>query len=109
MGQLYGFIPVDSQMVPCIVTVKLIDQTYQLDFRYNEEGGFFTVGLATVTPGDNTLCHGEVIRYGKPLFEQFNDERYPLPLIIPYCFEGEETVITFDNFGGSVKLWVTER
>ena len=49
-------------------------------------------------------------RYGKPLFEQFADERYPLPLIIPAAAEGDRIeTIDYDNFGRTVKLWLIER
>lgn len=102
------YIPIVSDDVPCTFDIKLVDRTYAMTVRYNEEGDFFTVDLATALPTE-LLCYGEVIRYGKPLFEQFSDERYPLPLIVPLCGVGDVDAITYDNFGHAVKLWLIDR
>ena len=51
-----------------------------------------------------------MLRYGKPLFEAFNDERYPLPVICPLCATGDEIdTITYDNFGTKVRLYLFDR
>lgn len=105
-----SYIPVTAGMVPCVMDIKLVDRTYRMDFKYNEAGGFFTVGLSIPIPTNERLCYGEIIRYGKPLFEQFSDERYPLPLIIPAAAEGGDIEsVTYDNLGAEVKLWLVDR
>lgn len=49
-------------------------------------------------------------RYGRPLFGSVEDERFPLPVIIPQCLTGEDIdTVTFDNFGKQVKLYLHER
>ena len=74
-GQEIRFIDVDSDRVPCSLLVKLTDRTYRMTFAYNEAADFFTVSLEISNSGGNTpLVYGEVLRYGKPLFEAFNDE-----------------------------------
>ena len=99
-GQEIHFIDVDSDRVPCSLLVKLTDRTYRMTFAYNEAADFFTVSLEI----------GEVLRYGKPLFEAFNDERYPLPVICPLCLTGDEIdTITYDNFGTKVRLYLFDR
>ena len=104
------YIPVTAGMVPCTLDIKLDDKTYKMAFKYNEEGAFFSVDLSVPVPNNVLLCYGEIIRYGKPLFEQFADERYPLPLIIPAAAEGDRIeTIDYDNFGRTVKLWLIER
>ena len=55
------------------------------------------------------LCYGDPIRYGRPMFGSIEDDRYPIPVIIPYCLEGKETEVTEDNFGKSIKLYLHER
>ena len=90
--QELSYIPITAEMVPCTLEVKLTDKTYRMAFKYNESGGFFTVDLSV------------------PVFEQFSDERYPLPLIIPAAVEGDQIEhITYDNFGDPVKLWLLPR
>lgn len=82
-----------------------------MTFRYNEVGDFFTVDLETVSGGSSApLVYGEVLRCGKPLFEAFNDERYPLPVLCPLCLTGDEIEeITYDNFGTQVRLYLFDR
>ena len=91
--------------------MKLTDRTYRMTFAYNEAADFFTVSLEISNSGGNTpLVYGEVLRYGKPLFEAFNDERYPLPVICPLCLTGDEIdTITYDNFGTKVRLYLFDR
>ena len=78
------------------------------DSKYNEAGSFFTVDLAT-SDGE-PLVYGDIVRYGRPLFGSVEDERFPLPVIIPQCLTGEDIdTVTFDNFGKQVKLYLHER
>lgn len=110
-GQEMEFIDIDKDCVPFSFSVKLTDRTYRMTFRYNEVGDFFTVDLETVSGGSSDpLAYGEVLRYGKPLFEAFNDERYPLPVLCPLCLTGDEIdEITWDNFGTQVRLYLFDR
>jgi hypothetical protein len=110
-GQEIEYIDIDAERVPCSFLIKLVDRTYRLTFFYNEAAGFFTVNLEINSSGENTvLVYGEVLRYGKPLFEAFNDERYPLPVICPLCLTGDDIdVITYDNFGTKVRLYLFDR
>lgn len=110
-GREVQYIDVESGRVPCSLLVKLVDRTYRLTFRYNEIAGSFTVDLELSGSGENTpLVFGEVLRYGKPLFEAFNDERYPLPVICPLCLTGDDVeTITYENFGSQVRLYLFDR
>ena len=102
------YISVEKDQIPYAFPIKLTDRTYRLTVDYNEGGGFFTIDLAT-TAGE-TLCYGEVLRYGTPLFEAISDERYPLPVVMPLCATGDAIdEITWDNFGDTVKLYLFER
>lgn len=44
-----------------------------------------------------------------PMFGSVEDDRYPIPVIIPYCLERKESRITESNFGKTVKLYLHER
>lgn len=107
--QPLGVIPIQATDVPCAFSIKLQDRTYRMEWQYNETGDFFTVNLAITGSGEE-LCFGEILRYGKPLFEQFNDEKYPLPVIVPLCPTGEQiSAITYENFGQEVQLLILPR
>ncbi len=97
---------------PYSFSVKLIDKTYNFTIKYNEAGGFYTADLYTNT-GD-VLAFGDPIRYGRALFNSIEDERFPLPVIMPYSLTGDYighkiSEITPDNFGSVVRLYLHER
>ena len=109
LGKSVSFIPVDVAKVPYTFSLKLGDKTYSFLLRYNEQGGFFTVDLSIASTGEH-LCYGDPVRYGRPLFGSVEDDRYPLPVIIPLCLTGDDiSEITFDNFGKKVKLYLYDR
>ena len=110
-GRTIQYIDVSAELTPTTFLIKLVDKTYRLTFRYNPRGQFFTVDLGLDSSGDTLpLVYGEVLRYGKPLFEAYNDERYPLPVICPLCLTGDQIDdITYDNFGNAVKLYIFDR
>ena len=102
------YIDIDVSKVPYSFSIKLTDKTYTFTIKYNEVGKFFTVDLLGLN-GD-VLVFGEIIRYGRALFNVVEDERFPLPVIIPVCITGEEiSEVTPENFGKEVKLYLYER
>lgn len=102
------YIPIDNASVPYSFVTKLEDRTFTFCIKYNGQGGFYTVDLYVTATGE-LLCYGDPIRYGRPLFSSVEDERYPLPVIIPYCLTGESMEVTKDNLGRSVQLYLHER
>jgi len=107
MGHEVEYIDVNTSKVPYKFSVKLIDKTYTFTIKYNEQGGFFTADLET-TQGE-VLAYGDVIRYGRQLFGSIEDDRFPLPVIIPRAFTPGVEEVTFENFGKEVKLYLFER
>ena len=109
LGQSVKYIPIDVSKVPYTFSAQLDDKTYSFLIRYNGEGGFFTADLSIASTGER-LCYGDPIRYGRPLFGSVEDDRYPLPVIIPLCLTGDDIhEVTFDNLGKQVKLYLYER
>lgn len=107
-GKEVEYIDVDSKKIPCGLSIKLTDRTYHMIFKYNAIGDFFTVDLKTSQ--NELLAYGEIIRYGRPLFGTVEDERFPLPIIIPRCLTGDNIdTITYDNFDKEVKLYLHQR
>ncbi len=103
------YIGVDTSKVPYNFSVKLEDRTYTFSIRYNAQGGFFTADLSITATGE-VLVYGDIIRYGRPMFNSVEDDRFPIPVIIPRCLTGDDIhEITWDNFGKQVKLYLYER
>lgn len=102
------YIDVDVSRVPYSFSVKLTDRTYTFTIKYNAEGGFFTIDLLDIN--GNVLAFGEIIRYGRPLFNVLEDERFPIPVIIPVCISNDDiSEVTWENFGRDVKLYLYDR
>ena len=80
------YIDIDVSKVPYSFSIKLTDKTYTFTVKYNEVGKFFTIDLLDLN-GD-VLVFGEIIRYGRALFNVVEDARFPLPVIIPVCITG---------------------
>ena len=109
LGVDVEYIDIDTSKVPYTFSVKLADKTYPFVIRYNDVGGFFTADLSIASTG-KLLAYGDPIRYGRPLFGSIEDERFPLPVIIPLCLSGDKIdTVTWDNLGNDVKLYLFER
>ena len=109
LGAEVEYIDIDTSKVPYTFSVKLTDRTYSFTIRYNDVGEFFTADLSVASTGE-VLAYGDPIRYGRPLFNAIEDERFPLPVIIPLCLSGDDVdTVTWDNFGDEVKLYLYER
>lgn len=108
LGTPVSYIDVDTDKIPYTFSVRLEDKTFSFTVKYNQEGGFFTIDL-TSSSGE-VLAYGDIVRYGRPLFGSIEDERFPLPVIIPKCVNGENiSKVTWENFGNQVKLYLHER
>lgn len=103
-----SYIPVDAESVPYSFDIKLDDRTFTFCLKYNDQGGFYTADLYVTATGE-VLCYGDPIRYGRQMFGSIEDERYPLPTIVPYCLTGEAVEVTRDNLGKTVQLYLHER
>lgn len=102
------YLDVDVSRVPYSFSVKLVDKTFTFTIKYNAEGKFFTVDLFDIN--GNVLAFGEIIRYERALFNVIEDERFPIPVIIPTCITGDDiSEVTAENFGKEVKLYLYER
>ena len=98
LGQEVEYIDIDVSKVPYTFSVKLSDKTYSFTIRYN------------VTATGEVLAYGDPIRYGRPLFGPVEDERFPLPVIIPLCLTGDDVdTVTWENLGEDVKLYLFDR
>jgi hypothetical protein len=107
MGQEVAYIDIDVAKIPYRFSVKLADKTYTFTFKWNAQGQFFTADLET-TSGE-ILAYGDIVRYGRQLFGSIEDDRFPRQAIVPLSFEDKVEVVTFENFGKSVKLYLFER
>ncbi len=112
LGNEVKYIDVRPDKVPYSFTIKLTDKTYTFTIKYNEYGGFYTADLLGNT--GEVLAFGEPIRYGRVMFNSIEDERFPLPVIVPLSLSGDYigdkvSEVTQDNFGNVVRLYLYDR
>lgn len=100
-------LPVAPDKIPYTFMIKLGDRTFCLTFKYNAYAAFYTVDLETAN--GEVLAYGDPLRYGRPLFGPLEDERFPLPVMIPLCPGGGESEVTAGNFGKTVKIYLYPR
>lgn len=110
MGGSYTveYIPINTDKVPYNFHMKLGDRTFVLTIKYNEQAELYTADLKIAATGE-ILCYGDPILYGRALFNTVEDERFPQPVIIPYCLHGNADRVTKENFGKTVQLYLHER
>ena len=102
------YINIDASKVPYSFSIKLTDKTFSFTVKYNDTGGFYTIDL--LDANGNVLVFGEIVSYARPLFNVVEDERFPIPVIIPLCITGDSiSEVTKENFGKDVKLYLRER
>lgn len=108
LNQDVEYIDIDNSKVPYSFSIKLTDKTFTFTVKYNDAGGFYTIDLYDVN--GEVLAFGEVVRYGRALFNVVEDEWFPIPVIIPVCITDDGvTEVTKENFGKDVKLYLYER
>ena len=98
-------IPIDKESIPYRFEIELRAEIFEMEIHYNSEYDFFTL---TLYSGEDELLCIEKIVYGKKLFEEFEDSRFPKVDIIPRDDAGNESHVTWDNLNETVFLEVIE-
>jgi hypothetical protein len=106
-GVEINYIPITPDAIPYQFQIQLIDRTYTLVVKWSDYSATYTLDLITLD--GIVLSYGDPVRYGRQMFGNVEDERYPLPVIIPYCFAGTEEEVTHENFGRTVQLYMFDR
>ena len=108
LGHQVEYIDIMPERVPYTFTIRLGDRTYPITVKYNCCGDFYTMDLQTLQ--GEVLAFGDPVRYGRTMFNAIEDERFPMPVILPYCLTGDDiSEVTQDNLGSAVRLYLHER
>lgn len=98
-------IEINKGNIPYTFKISLSNELYEMRIDYNNTADLFTVSLSK---GDITLCTGEPIVYGQPLFgDLVNRGDFPKVSITPIDESGESNAVTYDNLSRTVLLKVT--
>lgn len=94
-------IVINKTLIPYTFNIVLGAEEFSFRVDYNNLGGFFTVGLSK---SGKTLCSGEPIMYGKPLFSDIRNTEFPAVDIVPYDPSGDYNAVTRENLCEGVLL-----
>lgn len=97
-------IPIEKELIPYSFEILLGAELYELGLKYNEKAELFTV---TLSKDGEVLVYDEPIIYGNILFEnEYQSGVFPALEMQAWDESGEETEITYDNFGETVFLTI---
>lgn len=96
---------IKKDIIPYTFNIALQNEMFEMRIDYNNTADLFTVSL---TKDGETLCIGEPVIYGKPLFSDIaNRGNFPKVTITPIDESGEINAVTFDNLSKTVLLRVS--
>ncbi|MCI3027683.1 hypothetical protein LMF32_00845 [Desemzia sp. C1] len=92
--------------IPVVFEVDLGGTVYLMGINNNMEYDFLTVDL--FDSDSEALVLGEKMIIDRPLFEDYTDDRFPGPVIIPSDTSKNETKVTANNLGVTVFLYIDD-
>lgn len=98
------YINIDKSAIPYRFEIELRSEMFEFEVRYNEDYEFFTIVLYK----DGEYLAEEKLVYGKELFEEVEDVRFPKVDIVPNDPGGLQKKITYQNLNETVFLEVIE-
>ncbi|QBO37285.1 hypothetical protein EQG49_12850 [Periweissella cryptocerci] len=101
-----NYIPIDKDNLPERFEFDFGEETFIFEFKFNERMGYFTASV--FDEDEDAIVVGEKLIYGEPLWNDLNNELLPIVSIVPFDESGNETEITFDNFGETVFLFIDD-
>lgn len=95
---------VKKEQIPYGFSIALGMDKFTMRFAYNRQADLFTVSLYRA---GKLLCSNEPVIYGTPLFRDIYDSGvFPMLTIVPLDESGNETAVTYKNFGETVFLTI---
>jgi hypothetical protein len=99
-------IEINKDLIPYQFDILLGSDLFTLRVDYNKAADLFTIGLYK---DGEMICAGEPLIYGVPLFSDiFTVGQYPEIDIVPLDESGQESAVTWDNFGKTVFLTIDD-
>ena len=100
-------IEVNKKLIPYSFNIVLAGELFNMAFDYNKTADLFT---CTLSKNGEVVVHNEPIVYGVPLFaDVYRADLCPALDIVPLDEAGNESAVTFDNFGKTVFLTIDDQ
>lgn len=100
-------IEVEKELLPYNFNIALAGDEFNMAFDYNKTAELFT---CTLSKEDEVLVYNEPIIYGVEMFaDVYKSGLFPMLSIVPLDEAGNETAVTYDNFGKTVFLTIDDQ
>lgn len=101
-----NIIEVDKELLPYNFNIVLAGEEFNMSFMYNKTADLFT---CTLSKEKEVLVYNEPIIYGVEMFaDVYKSGLFPMLAIVPLDEAGNETAVTYANFGKTVFLTIDE-
>lgn len=103
-------VEINKNEIPYRYDLDLGEETFTLEFYYNETGDFFSVNLykRDEAGNDAPLVMGEKLVLDVPLWSDIADLEMPAPSLIPLDTSGNETRISWESMGKTIFLFIDD-
>lgn len=100
-------IEVDKELIPYSFNIVLAGEMFNMAFDYNKTADLFT---CTLSKNGEVVVHNEPLVYGVPLFaDVYKADLFPALDIVPLDEAGNESAVTYANFGKTVFLTIDDQ
>ena len=101
-----NIIKVTKELLPYSFDIVLAGEEFNMEFMYNDSAGLFT---CTLSKDGEVLVYNEPIIYGVEMFaDVYRSGLFPMLSIVPLDEAGNESAVTYDNFGKTVFLTIDD-
>lgn len=96
---------IEKSLVPYDFDIVLGGALFNITVDFNNTGRFFTLGLKR---NGEVICSGDPIVYGRKLFSDVKNDKFPTIDIVPLDLSGGYNVVTRENLCDGVLLIVDD-
>jgi hypothetical protein len=97
------YIEIVKDLIPYRFEISVLDELFTMEVHYNNDYDFYTVNLER---DGEVLVTGEKLVYGRQLFQDVRDGRYPKLPLIPYDESGQQHQVNASTLSESVFLMI---
>lgn len=99
-------IEVNKSLLPYNFNIVLAGDEYNMEFMYNKAADLFT---CTLSKEGEVLVYNEPVIYGVEMFaDVYKSGLFPMLSIVPLDESGNETEVTYENFGKTLFLTIDD-
>lgn len=105
--RMRNIIEIEKELLPYNFNIALAGEVFNMAFMYNKTADLFT---CTLSKNNEVLVYNEPVIYGVEMFaDVYESGLFPMLAIVPLDEAGNETAVTYENFGKTVFLTIDDQ